>query len=91
MNDHQAVKAWQDSERVHPLTCRRESGHGALEVKDAGAGPYLECAECGYVQTYVPEVVLLAPRMVERGEITEEQMAGANLAFFLQDAPKEES
>lgn len=52
----EAIRAWQASERVHPLTCGR-CPDGRLDVWPSR----LFCTKCGYEQRWVPAVVLMSP------------------------------
>lgn len=55
MEYYEALRAYQGSPDVHPLTCGNDSTHGALKVKEKGDGPYLVCRSCSYIQTHIPK------------------------------------
>ncbi len=56
-----AVRAWQADSRVHPLTCGVDSqGHALLEPEIRDGSVILRCPTCGFVQTYLPDVVITA-------------------------------
>jgi len=45
---------WQDCGYVHPLTCGKNSDHGALEAKSEGPDALIvECPLCEWSQTIV--------------------------------------
>jgi len=53
-----AVKAWQASPHVHPLTCAKDSeGHRPLEPVVDGNRVTLACPDCDYRQVTIPDVV----------------------------------
>lgn len=53
-----AVKAWQASGHVHPLTCAKDSrGHRLLEPVIEGDNVILACPDCDYRQFKIPDVV----------------------------------
>jgi len=53
-----AVKAWQASPHVHPLTCAKDSaGHRPLEPVVDGESVILVCPDCDYRQFKIPDVV----------------------------------
>ena len=56
----QRVNAWQSNPRIHPLTCKNNSNHALLEPKEEDGKVVLECPTCGYVQNWIPDVILRA-------------------------------
>ena len=55
----EAVKRWQSSDHVHPLTCGIESKHRPLVAIEAEEQQVvLRCLDCDYRQTHIPEIVL---------------------------------
>lgn len=55
----EAVKRWQSSDHVHPLTCGIESTHRPLVAIEAEEHQVvLRCLDCDYRQTHIPDIVL---------------------------------
>src|SRR5262245_9468612 len=55
----EAVKRWQSSDHVHPLTCGIESNHRPLVAIEAEEQQVvLRCLDCDYRQPNIPEIVL---------------------------------
>ena len=53
------VRAWQKAKHVHPLTCGNNSIHRPLVAVEKASGQVvLECSDCRYTQTNIPEIVL---------------------------------
>lgn len=56
------VNEWQECKYVHELTCANKSTHQPLVAmhNNIDNTAFLRCPTCGYVQIYIPEVVLKA-------------------------------
>jgi len=55
----EAVKRWQSSDHVHPLTCGIESNHRPLVAIEAEEHQVvLRCLDCDYRQSNIPDIVL---------------------------------
>jgi hypothetical protein len=52
-----AVKAWQASPHVHPLTCGKDSSHAKLTPQVSDGAVILVCPDCDYRQVTIPEAV----------------------------------
>jgi hypothetical protein len=57
------VRLWQCNPLVHPLTCAADSCHDLLRPeirRDDGGGDIvvLICPTCGFIQSWIPSVVL---------------------------------
>jgi hypothetical protein len=63
-----AIELWQNDPSVHPLTCGKDSQHSLLrpqinQIVRGGSGdayaPWvvLQCPDCDYIQTNVPEAI----------------------------------
>lgn len=54
-----AIKKWQGNNRVHEMTCGKNSNHILVpkEVGKKGKKVILICPECDYTQERIPEVV----------------------------------
>jgi hypothetical protein len=52
-----AVQTWQACPWLHPLTCRKDSAHAALEPRMDGERVILVCPDCDYQQFDIPEIV----------------------------------
>lgn len=55
-----AVKAWQEDETIHPLTCGTDSNHRPLVAVERDGKVVLTCLDCDYVQTNIPDCVIKA-------------------------------
>lgn len=55
----EAVREWQQTESIHPLTCANDSTHALLEPREGEKGVVLFCPDCEQVQE-VPEMVITA-------------------------------
>lgn len=67
------VKEWQACDYTHELTCANDSSHKLLEAlpnPETELGVYLRCPTCGYVQIYIPDIVLESDvsKIIERHE-----------------------
>ena len=54
----EAVRRWQGSGLVHPLTCGNESRHGNLAPVEFERTVVLICPACDYQQRTIPQIVL---------------------------------
>ena len=53
-----AIKHWQSSEKIHPLTCGNDSNHLPLLPFEENGLVVLRCFDCGYRQEHIPRVVI---------------------------------
>jgi hypothetical protein len=56
-----ALRRWQQAGYVHELTCGHNSTHPPLVPGEQAGIVILECSECGYTQTDIPEVCYNVP------------------------------
>jgi len=52
------IATWQGLGCVHPLTCRVDGCGQNLVGREVNGEVVLVCPDCGYVQKYIPPVVL---------------------------------
>ena len=52
------ITEWQNNPLLHPLTCGINSRHQLLQPVVHDEKVLLECPDCDYLQTHIPDVVL---------------------------------